>query len=156
MAVEMADAYTFVLFPFTITCDFGGHGAGVEVVDEVVGAGVVDVVVTGGTEDVDGAGVEAVDGAGGSLTGLEVGTGAGAGAATARGSRYHAAAKPSLPPGSRTRTHLPSFPIFVASSGSRSRSCVPAGTAITTFAILELSVLERIFKPHVTESITRA
>jgi hypothetical protein len=108
-AVEIAEAYTFVLFAFTITCIFGASGAGVDVGDELVGVGVVEGVTTGGTEDVEGvdvgAGVEGADGADGSVTGPGAGTVTGAGVATTRGARYQAAQKPSFPPGSRTRTH---------------------------------------------------
>lgn len=120
MAVEKAEAYTLVLFPFTITCTFGVSGGGAVVVDVVVGVGavvvtggIVDVgvgavvvVTTGGTEDVvgviAGAGVEDVEVVDGWLTGLGAGTVVGAGVVAATGSRYQAAQKPSLPPGSRT------------------------------------------------------
>ena len=113
------------MFPFTITCTFGVSATGAVVVGEVVEVDVVVVLVTGGTADVvvgtvvvvttggtegvdrgvAGAGVEGVEGAGDGLTGLVVGTVVGAGFAAATGSRYHAAQKPSLPPGSRTCSH---------------------------------------------------
>ena len=108
-------------------------------------------VVVGGA----GAGVVDED-AGASFVGPGTGAVPEAGAVAATFSKNHAAAKPSLPPGSRTRTHWLLCPIFAAPSESRSSSCVPAGTVITKFAMLDVSVLERIFNPHVTESITRA
>ena len=108
----------------------------VDGVDDGVVAGVVDEV--------------------GSLTGPGVGSVTGAGVVAVAVSKNHAALKPSRPPGSRTRTHWLLRPIFAASFASSTNNCVPAGTEATTFAMLDVSVLERTFNPQVTESMTRA
>src|SRR5688572_14544833 len=117
--------------------------------------GAVGTLGTLGAEGVSGVGD--VPGAGGdSLTGGAPGSGAGAGVVTATDSRYHAAAKPSCPRGVRTRTHWLTAPILDVPSNSRRMSCIPAGTTSSTFAMLDVSTLERMFNPHVTESLTRA
>src|SRR5215208_2175224 len=94
-------------------------------------------------------------GTGISFPGSGAGSGDGAGVVPPTFSKYHAAANPSLPPGSRTRTHWPFCPTLARSSDLRSISCVPARTETTMFAGLDIFGLERMFKPEVTESITR-
>jgi len=96
-----------------------------------------------------------VDGAGVSSS-FEGGSVEGTGVAPGTCSRYQAAANPSLPPGSRTRTHWLIAPIFEGPSGSSKSNCVPAGTDTTTFAMLDVSMLERTLSPQVTSALTRA
>src|SRR5512138_3465081 len=123
----------------TVSLSFCGS-AGVEGVVLGVVDGVGDGLVVGVVVD-----------AGGSLTEPGAGSVTGAGVAPATFSRNHAAATPSLPPGSRTRTHWLLCPIFAESLVSSSNNCVPAGTEATTFAMLDVLVLLRMFKPQVTE-----
>ena len=47
-------------------------------------------------------------------------------------------------------------PIFDKPSGSRIVNTEPAGAETTTFAMLDVSILERTFKPQVTSALTRA
>src|SRR3990172_10907692 len=97
-----------------------------------------------GAVGVDGAGSGVVVDAGASLTGLGFGSDTGGtGAAPGTFSSHHAAANPSLPPGSRTRTHWLTAPILDSPSASNKKNSVPAGTLRTRFAMLEVSVLER-------------
>ena len=47
-------------------------------------------------------------------------------------------------------------PIFDAPSDSTIVNIEPAGTETTMFAVLDVSILERIFNPQVTSALTRA
>ena len=47
-------------------------------------------------------------------------------------------------------------PIFDAPSASTIVNTEPAGTETMIFAVLDVSMLERTFKPHVTSALTRA
>ena len=143
-ATEVADEYIFVPAAFTTTWTFGGGGDVTGVSTGVVAGSVTGVV--GVADGVTGA----------SFTGLEAGAVTGAGAVLITFSRYHAAAKPSCPSAVRTRTHCPFTPIFDSALASVNVSSTPAGIFTTKFAILDVSVLERMLSPAVTSAETRA
>ena len=129
----------------TLTLNFSGAGG-------VDGSGAGVSTTGGGLAGVVGAGV----GAGVSLLALWVGAVSTGIVSAGTFSKYHAAQKPSLPSGVRTRTHWLIPPTFDKPSVSSNNNFVPATTVSTTLAMLDVSMLDRMLSPHVTSSRTRA